>query len=206
MAEQQRNPTEADDEVTILITPTIERDYRRRNVFEEMWSERADKVMPGGAFVHRGVCVEFAEEILEDAREQRFTSDGPRGNRAAYTALVRQITGELRRFHESQTLPDPGRDAMLTAAPPSPARFKVGDAAAIWAPGEDYHLQLVEIVDEYRLRRVTTSCGEYMDQHGKRVTYFHGYLAKAPGDRAYVFPLHQLRDPDQNVRHLRRIQ
>lgn len=203
MAEHLRTPREEDDEVTIYITPTIERDYRRRNVFEELWSQRADKTQPNGTFVHTA-CSDFAEDVLEDAQDQRTNSDGPRGTRASYTALARQIEAQLRLLLRRHTLPDPGYGAMLNTPPPSPARFRVGDAAVVWSPGDDsHHLQLVEIVSEYRLRIVASESGRYLNKDGVRVDYYHAYSAKSPGDEVYAWAPHQLRDPDQRIRHLR---
>lgn len=199
----QHHTTEPDDSIDVWITPTIDRDYRRRNVFfPEMWSEDADKILSNGTFVHEGVCLEFAQELLEDAKEQRCTPNVPRGTRVAYTALMRQIEGRLRALLERATVPDPGYEAMLKPLP-SPARFNIGDAAVVWAPGKGRHGILVEIVGEYKLLQFTGGNGGYLTKNGDRVSYRYGYIAKIPGDDRYAFPPHELRAPDGSVRHIR---
>lgn len=198
----QHHTTEPDDSIDVWITPTIDRDYRRRNVFPEMWSEDVDKILSNGTFVHEGLCLEFAQELLEDAKEQRCISDVPRGTRVAYTALMRQIEGRLRELLERATVPDPGYEAMLQP-PPSPARFNVGDAAVIWVQGTSHHGELVEIVGEYKLSRCASRDGRYLTKEGTRLEYRYGYDAKLPGGKRYIFSAHELRAPDGSVRHIR---
>lgn len=207
MTTQHHTDDPDDDVINVEITATIERDYRRRNVLEDMWSGHSDKTMSNGAFLHKDVRVGYARDILlPDATEQSNVSDGPRGTRTAYTALARQLKSSLRSALYRVTQPDPGFASMNLTPPPSPARFNKGDAALLKNPDSLDHGELVEIVREYRLFRVSCSNGKYLDEEGDRADYLHCYAVKRPGGEPFPALPHELLDPDGRVRHMRLVQ
>lgn len=202
----EHDMAEDEDEVSIFITPAIERDYRRRNVLAEMWSDCSDKVLPNGTFVHKNVRIGFARDVLlKDAEHERWHGNGPRGCQVAYTALIKRIKADLEEAVRKITLPFPELVPVWMPKPwdANPARFKVGEAAMLWAPRHTRHGEVVEIVRDLNYGEVGARDGPYLAKDGRRVDYKEAYLAKSPGGEAFAFYPHQLRDPDGKVRHLR---
>jgi hypothetical protein len=202
MAEHQH--TDIDEPVIdVVITPTIERDYRRRNALEEMWSNKANEVLANGAFLHRNVCLDFAEEVLLDDADTVDCRDAPKGTANAYRALRRQLLRSIRREESKVTVPDPGPEEALRRQSDGPAVFAVGDAAMLWAPEHDAHGTIVEVIEPLKLRRVEYSQGPYMGTDGKRVAYLTGYVVKSPGTPRWWAEPYRLRELDGLVRHVR---
>lgn len=80
--------------ILVRITPTIERDYERRNAFAWLRLSNAEHTMNGGSVgVHR-VTVHQARELLTDA-ELRRRERSPRGTPKSYTALAAQLRSAL---------------------------------------------------------------------------------------------------------------
>ncbi len=188
-----------DDTVDIIITPTIERDYRRRNVFPDMWSGREDKILNSGHFLHKDVTSGYAQELLDDARAQRICADTTRGTMVAYSALGKNLWRGLKDLLEAVTVLDPGEEAVAEwlNGSESPARYKAGESAL------DQWGAVVEIVEGYHLISVRDEDGVYRTKEGERFSYRFGYATKKSDGRVYALSPWELRDIDGKPRHIR---
>lgn len=172
--------------VTVLISPVVEREFKRRNVFPELRLETATRIQNGATGLHR-VNFAVATALVTDARAmlaQRH--DLPRGIPRAYSALVRNISASLKQEARRGLWDDPGIDEMKKRVAQSPACFDVGDTALYFSDDAEYG-QKVTIVGGYELYCVACEDGPYMDSNGQRLKYKRGYVIKRHGSDHLFF-------------------
>ena len=80
--------------VEVRITPTIERDYRRRGVFPDYCVERLPHVISSGTTAY-SLSLDAAQQLLEDAEQQHHNRESPRGTNKAYGDLIKKLSRAL---------------------------------------------------------------------------------------------------------------
>ena len=99
-------------QISIRISPYIEREFKRRDIFHELRLEKAYRTFSGTG--DHMVSVERAREILADANANRYNRDQPRGMSVAYGSLARNIDEALREEARQGLIQDPGEDAVIS--------------------------------------------------------------------------------------------
>lgn len=196
------HPKGRDEEahLAVQITPTIEREYRRRDVFPTLRTEFAQTFVNGGTGVYE-VSISQAEAILSDAKEQRGNRLLPRGLPKAFTALVQRLEPALK--SAKGLWDDPGHDEAERRILDSSARFSVGQKVLYFPDGEDYGSEVV-IAKPYGLYSVLRDEGHYVQTEGTRVDYCYGYVVREPRDeRTWFVRPYQLTLDDCRPAHLR---
>ena len=188
---------------TVLISPVMEREFKRRDIFPELRLETAVRIQNGATGVHK-VSVERAKEVLADAQAmEAHNRDLPRGIPVAYGALERNLTASLKQEARRGIWDDPGMDEMRNRAAQSPACFDVGDAVLYFSDDAEYG-QKATIVGGYEMYSVTCEDGPYMDSKGQRLEYKRGYAIKCNGsDHRFFCPAHCLTGDDCEPAYLR---
>lgn len=186
--------------VEIWITPVVEREFKRREVFPLLRSENAARFVNGATAVHF-VPIDVAEAVLQDAEQQRRNRQLPRGLPVAFSSLAQRLTPAIK--HAKGLWDDPGIAEALRRAEEDFARFEVGDAARYWSEhvGDPIDGERVVITGAYTLRTVPSKKGVYVDRNGERINYRWGYLARL-GGREYFVPAYQLQRLDYSCGHL----
>jgi hypothetical protein len=159
---------EAPDEdasITVLISPVIEREFRRRDVFPELQLENATRVRNGATGVHK-VSTERAKELLTDAQAvQAHSRELPRGIPAAYSALVRNLGFSLKQEAKRGLWDDPGMDEVKMRVAASSACFEVGDTVLCFVEDDEYG-EAATIVSDYKMYSVISDNGPYLANDG----------------------------------------
>lgn len=195
-ANRNLSPTD-EPMVNVWITPTVEREYRVRNVFPALRIEKAMRVMNTATGVF-ALTVDAASEVLADATSQcQVRRPEQKGLTTAYTSLRRTLAQQVQSAERRDTVPDPGLEEARKAVHESVARFKVGEAC------QDSQGKTYEIVGGYGFYRVQDDEGPYWHADGARVVYAYGYEVKAPGEEVYFVRPHRLWDADGEIKHLR---
>lgn len=182
--------------ITVLVSPVIEREFKRRDVFAELRLETAARIQNGATGVHE-VSIDRAKELLADAQAmQAHNRELPRGIPAAYSALVRNISASLKQEARRGIWDDPGMDEIKKRAAQSPACFDVGDAVLYFCDDAEYG-QKATIVGGYDMYAVTGDDGPFIDGKGQRLEYKRGYAIKCNGsDHRFFCPAHCLTRDD----------
>lgn len=102
-----------------------------------------------------------------------------------------------------RAIKDPGYEAALEASLASPARFNIGDVCIFWRPGDEDHLEKMEITSPFEFIRVNDSDGHFIGKGGERFDYQWGYMARAIGGKSYFYAAHELRDLNHRISHIR---
>ena len=196
-----------DTYITVLISPVMEREFKRRDIFPELRLETAVRIQNGATGVHK-VSVERAKELLADAQAMGMYDRAaplPRGIPVAYSALVRNIGATLKQEARRGLWDDPGMDEMKKRAAQSPARFDVGDTALYFDDDDEEYGTQVSVVEAYGLYAVLNEAGAYLSAaNGKRINYQSGYVVKRKGAENTFFVLAcQLTRDDCQPSHLR---
>ena len=172
--------------MTVLISPVIEREFKRRDIFQELRLETAARIQNGATGVH-SVSTAVAHALLADAQAmQRRAHELPRGIPTAYSALVRNIGAALKQEARRGLWTDPGLDEMKKRAAQSPACFEVGDTVLYFAADDDYGSE-VRIVHAYGMYCVGDDAGAFISASGHRVMYQSGYLVRVEGSESDYF-------------------
>jgi hypothetical protein len=189
--------------IRVFITPTMERELQRRNMFPELRLDKAECVNNGATGVYR-VSRSRAAEILADAQAMRARADElPRGTPKAYSTLARNLIEALRAEARRGLwrLPDP--DEMIRRCNESPARFDVGDECLYFRDQSAEYGYTVRIIKGFGLHKIRTEDGHFLDEKGERVEPLFGYLVQATdGERWFAAP-HQLTGDDCKPSHIR---
>ena len=186
--------------ILVRISPTIEREFKRRDVFVELRIERAASILSGATGVHR-VCIARAREVLSDARVQRGNPELPRGIPRAYGALASNVEDCIKREERRGLFDDPGMDVARQRMAESPARLEVGERVLCFDDQSEYGSE-VEVVDAYRLYVVGHAQGAFVRDDDKRIDYQYGYIVRE-GDRRFFVEPHRLTREDCKPSHLR---
>ena len=209
MAESNRINMGPAPEIKVTITPVIDRDLRRRNVFPQLRSENAE-FMRGPTYIHIAT-IEDAEAILKDANgqyESMGRSGETRGLRHAYRSLIDGLTAKIRQA--KGLWDDPGIEAARKRLIDSPARFNVGDRVrwcSPWVDDDDDGKELI-VTGEYALHIVAADDdGPFVMPDGRRITYKVGYLCRGRQDNeSRFFPAGELQTRDYKTGHLRLVE
>jgi hypothetical protein len=195
----EQGAPDASPTIAVSITPTVERDLQRRGVFPELRRANAARISSTNAAVHR-LSVERAKELLDDAQKMYLHArDLPRGTLAAYTALARNLTGDIKRMSRDGLLDDPGIEGAKRLAEDSPARFKAGERICYEEYGYTFD---GTIVGGYQMYSVVDDEGPYVQADGRRKSYRYGYLVKVSDGGEYFMLAHQLRRDNDTPSHL----
>lgn len=194
----------AASQISIRISPVIEREFKRRNVFPEFRLDRASSIINGATGVY-AVSAARAREVLADAQAQRYNRDVPRGVPVAYGALVKIIDSALLEEARRGLLADPGMAEVQRQQAASSACFAVGDSVLYFRDYDEYGQEAV-IVEAFRMCRVADEDGLYVTHSGQRLTYRNGYGIKLKiSGECFFAAAYQLTRDDCKPAHLRLI-
>ena len=186
-------------QILVRISPVIEREFKRRDVFVELRVERAQSILSGTTGVHQ-VSISRAREIAADAQSQRWVN-GVRGLTVAYGALARNVAEAIKQEERRGLFDDPGIDVARQRMAESPARLDVGDHVLHFDDASEYGHQVV-VVGGYDLYSPRAKNGPFIGADGRRFEYRYGYLVKE-GSQQYFADAHQLTRADCKPSHLR---
>jgi len=183
------------------ISPVIEREYKRRDIFPELRLENAARIQNGATGVHM-LNVQHAQELFADAQAmQAQNRELPRGIPAAYSALARNIGEALERDARRGLWDDPGMEEMMKRASATPARLEVGDRV-LYFFGNKAGVEAC-IVKDYRMYSVKYEDGHYISDDGKRRDYRYGYVIRVKDSSEDFFTeAHTLTRDDCKPAHL----
>lgn len=202
MAVANSTHTPVEPEINVWISPLIEREFKRRDVFQELRLENAHRIKSGATGVYL-VSVDRARELLADAESHRYNRDQPRGLSAAYTALFKNITRALREEACRGAEDDPGMAEVKRRRIAASACFRVGDRVLYFGDDEEYGEKAV-IVEGYGMYPVADDDGPYIDSHGDRLAYRYGYSIRVIGQSGSFFATaYDLTRNDRKPSHLR---
>lgn len=194
MADARRLSPGGDSTVSLWISLTVEGDYRNRAAFPGLRIDSAIK-RSGTTLLFR-VPVDFAHEVLEDAKNRRKEIGGGRGLYQAYRALTKNLQALVDRADGVQA--DPGSDTWE-------AGIRSLGCIAVNTVVRDEDNDALVIVSPYKRYRVFSNDGEFKDNDtGKRFSYMYGYgVKKVEGGENFFQAAGQLYDADGCFTHLR---
>ena len=164
----------------VRISPVIEREYKRRDVFHQLRLRNAKRVQNGATGVHI-VTVALAMEIVVDAEGMKaHRRELQRGIPAAYSALVRNVGVDLKAHRRRSLWADPGHEEADRRTRLSMARFNIGDKVLYFADESNFG-EPVTIVGGYRLIAVSSNEGPYINEKDTCVAYRRGYTVRRDG-------------------------
>jgi hypothetical protein len=197
-------PSNGDDcetHILVRISPVIEREFKRRDVFPELMADRAVRIINGATGEHR-VSMTKAREIIANANAQLANRyDLARGLPMAYSCLVRNIEETIRQEERRGLFADPGMEEVRQRMTESPARLSVGERVLCFDDRSEYGFD-VEVVKGYNFYSVASAQGSFVQDNGKRLDYQFGYVVKRGDEQFFVAP-HQLTREDCKPSHLR---
>jgi hypothetical protein len=191
---------ESEVPIKMQITPTVQRNFEQRGVFPQYRPERAAKVLPSLTAVFF-VTAEEAEEVLQDAQQQRRKNDGPRGQAKAFSALIDALEASIKNEKFRDCIEFPGEEKVAAARRAASAVFEVGDRVAVWHD-DGTNGGLVTIVSPYDHYVVTDDEGSYV-RDGKKIDYLQGYRASYDDGRTFFHYARQLAPIGESYGHLR---
>lgn len=194
--------------VEVRITPTVEREFKRRDIFPHLRIEKARRIINGATGVF-DVSIDDAEALLKDAEEQRRRyGELPRGVSTALGSLVDYLRPAIK--SAKGLWDDPGQDVAFARIGESSALFKEGDAVRYCSPwlNDPDDGKRLWIVGRYHARRVLSESGAFIARDGKRVDYRPGYVAadNHGGLGATFYPAGQLQTLDYKRGYLRLVE
>lgn len=188
-------------QVLVRISPTIEREFKRRDVFVELRIERAISILSGATGVYQ-VSIPRAREISDDASSQKWR--GVRGLTIAYGALARNVEEAIKQEERRGLFDDPGIVAARVAGAlgrESPARLQIGERVLYFGSDGETGREVV-VIDSYDIYGVREETGSFITADGRRIAYRYGYRV-VEGDQKYFAEPHQLTRDDCKPSHLR---
>lgn len=206
-ATNNAHPDDSGASIEVWITPTIERDYRERNVFPELRIESAAKRIRGGTTGVFFLTLGEAEAIRQDALERTKRLDLPRGLPMAYGCLLRAISPAIKAARGDRE--DPGREAVAAEVANASSLFHKGDRVRYcspWRNDKDDGVEMV-ITADFAFRVVSIDEGRpgaFITPQGRRVVYRWGYCAQRI-DRSieYFYSAGEIQTMDYKLGHLR---
>lgn len=151
-------------EVDVWISPTINREFRRRGIFPELCTD--DGV---GALFR--VTRELAQEIADAATKGRADHDAPRGAKKSYTALLQALRPQVSK--------PPAIAPQVSPAEQAEWRKKAAEAEAQVKRATDELDDLPASRKEYARRAA--------DAFWSAAQVLFGYCQREPGDAGYCF-------------------
>ena len=200
----QTAPASSEVLVPVQISPVIEREFKRRDIFPELRLENATRIQNGATGVHK-VSIAVANALLADAEAMQVNNrELPRGIPAAYSALMRNLKRTLKDEARRGLWDDPGMEEVQKRVVLSSACFDVGDSVLYFLDDEEEYGQEATIVDGYGMFNVKNDeGGHYVNDEGRRFDYRCGYAIKYKGSENRFFALpHQLTRDDCKPAHL----
>lgn len=187
--------TQPADTVLLMLTPTLEAEYRNRAAFPGLRADKAAK--RSGATSIFYVPAVFAREVLEDAKNRMQELGSGRGVYQAYRALAEHMKRGIDRAEGVQ--PDPGLDKWAE---------EYGSVGCLQA---GYKLQdddgeTVILSEGYKVRRCNQQNGPFRDDSGRRFAYRPGYVGVVMRDgeaKKFFYAACDLFSPSGDVTHLR---
>jgi len=191
--------------IEVWISPTIEREFKRREVFPHLRIENARCTVRGATGVY-DISIEEAEAILEDAELQRDNRALRRGIPVAFSSLAKCLRPAIR--HAKGLWDDPGAEEVISRIEQEFARFHAGDEVRYWSPLIDDPLdgEPLVITGGYELRGVFGKNGAFLTEDGKRFDYAWGYTARRPNGSQHFYPAYKLQRENYTVGHLRLVE
>lgn len=188
---------DAGEGVEVRISPVLEREYKRRNVFPALRLDHALRIVNGATGVYV-VAIDEAQKMLDDARAMQLDRELPRGLPMAYGCLARNLATELQRAERRGLWDDPGIEEVKRRLDGSTARFAVGDEC-LYFDNEDEYGREAKIIEGYRLYSVRADDGPYVKATGQRISYMYGYVIQLKGHEHTFFcrPFNLTRDDCQ---------
>lgn len=186
--------------IQLELTPTVQRNYVRRAVFERFRPEHAAKILPNLTAVFY-VSVEDAEVIVEDAKEHRYDGNGPRGETMALTSLIRGLEAKIKGEKYRGCIEFPGAEIIEAGWRAASAVLEVGTHVEIWFPNGSSGGR-AKITKSYGPCTVREADGPYVHT-GERVEYRYGYTAKDEDGEDCFYPAHMLAPVGKSYGHLR---
>jgi len=198
-----RYADDADKGVEVRISPVLEREYKRRNVFPTLRLEHALRIVNGATGVYT-VALDEAQRLLDDARSMQLDRELPRGTPLAYSCLARNLATVLKQAERRGLWNDPGIDEMRRRMAESPVQFNVGDECLFFhGESDDEYGHKVKIIGTFGLYFVSCKDGQFIKADGARGEYRRGYCVTFEGDPAtYVVRAGQLTRDDCLPSHL----
>jgi hypothetical protein len=188
--------------IHVRISPTIELDFVRRNVFPELRTTVASSVSKSKPDVY-AVILARAREILVDAEAHRYNSESPRGTAMAYNSLIEKLHRAIRTEERRGLFEDPGYDEAAVRMNQSPARLQIGDSVLHFHTGGECGEPAV-IIKPYSVYKVLSQDGAFFAVDGTRLDYAPGYVISIRGSQETFFcPAHRLTREDCKPGHLR---
>lgn len=191
-----------DGPIEMSITQPIQRNFECRGVFPQFRTELAAKVLPSKPSVFF-VSLEQAEEVLQDAQEQRRRNDGPRGTAAAFTSLISALERSVRAEKFRGRVEFPGVDKVDTQRREASAVLPVGARVKIWYDDEGCGKEAT-ITQSYGPSFVRDPDGLYV-KNNQIGEYRFGYVAKHDDSTEFFYPAWQLAPIGESYGHLRLI-
>lgn len=190
----------SDGPIELIVTQSIQRNFERRGMYPQFRPEFAAKVLPSKAGVFF-VSLEQAEEMLQDAQEQRRKNDGPRGTASAFTSLIYSLERSIRAERFRGCVEFPGEEQAIAERHAASAIFDVGDRVEVWYDDGSKGTP-VTIVSPYAYYFVKDDDGTYLSK-GERVIYCQGYRASYDNGNTFFFYARQLTPVGKSYGHLR---
>jgi hypothetical protein len=189
--------------IQVRISPVIEREFERRDIFPELRIERADHIINGATGVHP-VSIARAREIFADAETQRRSRELRRGLSMAYSSLASNVAADIKQEERRGLFEDPGLEAARVTRlvmPGSPAQLEVG-AQMLFFDGRSEFGHKVVVIKRYDLYALHVDTGPFIRLDGQRIEYRYGYRVDE-GNQQYFAEPHQLTREDCKPSHLR---
>lgn len=147
------------------------------------------------------VTVEQAEEIMTDAHEQRWRSDAPRGEGAAFSSLFRGLRQEMAEEKFRGCIEFPGAEKVDAERRGASALLKVGQLVDVWVDDKK-RAGRAAIIEKYGPKIVDSVDGGYVEKD-KRVNYCNGYVVVHDDGQKFFYYAHQLAPVGERYGHLR---
>lgn len=190
--------SQAAGNVLLMLTPALEADYCSRAAFPGLRSDKAAKRSGTTSVFY--VPIDFAREVLEDAKNRMKELGSGRGVYQSYRALAEHMRRGLDRAEGVQ--PDPGLDKWVEDTS-AIGCIEVGTSV------QDQDGDLVMITEGYRMRRCNQESGPFRDEStGRRVAYRPGYVGVVMRDgepKKFFYAAGDLFTPSGDTTHLRLI-
>lgn len=196
---------EAYPTVSVRITPVIDAEFRRRDMFPDLRAATAVRLVRGTA-IHL-LSLDRAKSIGDDAWGQAHADeDFPRGVKNAYLTLWHNIRCAVWNEERHGLPEDPGLDGAMRLAATLGACFKHGDEVLYLETYTELTVRAI-VVGAYGMYAVPSDEGRFIRRDGQRLDYRYGYLVRLKNSRATTAPpffaeAFRLRDPDGKLSYL----
>lgn len=195
-------PTSGVHPIHVKISPVIDREFRRRDVFPELRLESAAQIVNGATGVHK-LTVGAAQALLRDAKAYQMC-DLPRGVPVAYSALARNLEFSLRQEARRGLWDDPGRTEVAARQFSHLASLNVGQAVQCCHSADDSGETMTVTAGYDPVACVRNSeTGHYISDDGARLDYAPSYRVKDHAGKEFFARPWMLLTKGYGITHLR---